>query len=292
MSDQPSGKRGKEPEGYIGIKDHGPAHRVDGARRMLASAVWGGIPVAVTSEHAIACDYCGSAWPNSVCMGADTHPGLDIAIVRGTPLFAAAAGTVEFAGWGEYYRPHHVDIRTPTGELHIYAHMWSVDPAVVVHGQVRAGQFLGTSGEQTIAGTMTPDGTGAHLHIETRGGDGCAFSPEATLVDAVSVGGQAPPPPPSTSTSSSSSTVLPTPVPTDFAIKDRIRVVAGPLELRSAAGLAGAVLATLENGTELRVSGGPEKADGFAWYEVREPHGTNRGWVAGQFCAFIGRPDR
>jgi hypothetical protein len=182
--------RGTEPADYVGVKDHGPAGEGTRApRRALPSNVWGGGAVAVTSEHAMSCGYCGASWPNSVCMAANTHPGMDIGIVRGTPLFAAEGGTVEFAGWGDYYRPHHVDIRTPAGELHIYGHMWSVDSSVVLHGHVRAGQYLGTSGEQTHAGTMTPDETGAHLHFERRNRDGCALSPEETLVGGVSGGG-------------------------------------------------------------------------------------------------------
>jgi murein DD-endopeptidase MepM/ murein hydrolase activator NlpD len=179
------GRRGgEEPPDYVGVRDHGqPGEGRRGTGRRMASRVWGGSSAEVTSEHAEPCGYCGSSWPNSVCMSTNTHPGVDIGIVRGTPLFAAAGGTVEFAGWGEYYRPHHVDIRTADGELHIYAHMWSVDPSVRVGGRVQAGDYLGTSGEQTNKGTMTPDGTGAHLHFERRQANNCALNPESTLVN-------------------------------------------------------------------------------------------------------------
>ena len=157
--------------------------------------------------------------------------------------------------------------------------MWSVNPAVVVGVQVGPGQYLGTSGEQTVPGTMDPDGTGAHLHFETRAGSGCAFSPEELLAGAPVGGGTGtmPSPPPATAT---------------FDVRDRIRVVDGPVHLRSAPGLAGSLVDTLATGTELRVVGGPEQADGYAWYEVRQPQGSNRGWVAGQFCELVREGDR
>jgi murein DD-endopeptidase MepM/ murein hydrolase activator NlpD len=173
---------GGEPPDYIGVRDHGPSGAGRrGTGRKMASAVWGGAQREITSEHGEWCDYCDSEWPNSVCMATDTHPGMDIGIVRGTPLRAAQGGTVEFARWAEYYRPYHVDIRTTNGELHIYGHMWSIDSNIREGGSVQAGQYLGTSGQQTYRDTMQPDTTGAHLHFERRQSNNCAISPEAVL---------------------------------------------------------------------------------------------------------------
>jgi len=199
-------------------------------------------------------------------MDADTHPGMDIGMNVGTSLFAAERGTVEFAGWGDFFRPHHVDIRTPDGNLHIYGHMWSVEPDVVAGGTVEAGQLLGTSGEQTVAGTMDPDGTGGHIHFETRGPDGCAFSPEQILVDAP-IGGEG---------------------GQQFNDDDRIEVIEGPLHMRERGNLQAEVLDSLATGTILVVTGGPVHHDGFTWYRVRIAEGEGHGWVAGKYCRLAG----
>ncbi len=253
-----------EPPGYVGASDHGPVNvpgRDEQRLRAIASTVWGGVAAEVTSEHGGACDYCSDEWPTAVCMPAFTHPGVDISLVRGTDLYAAADGVVEFAGWANYYRPHHVDIRTVSGDLHIYGHMWSVDPAIISGARVRRGQRLGTSGEQTIRGTMVPDGTGAHLHFETRSAHGCGIDPEPALVSGTEI-------PAST-----------------FRVNDRITVIDGPLHLRSAPGLSAAVLADLPVGTDLCVAGDSRTEDGYRWVAFRQNGGHGNGWVAARFCA-------
>ena len=182
------GNPSHEPQGAIGARDHGPTNQgARGPRRSLTSSVWGGFAAAVTTEHAEDVrpwnpDCSWYAYGRELCLNGCQHPGMDIGVVRGTALYAAADGTVKFAGWADFFRPYHVVVRTPGGEEHIYAHMWSIDPGVVQGGQVRAGQYLGTSGEQTRRGTMTPDGSGAHLHFERRGSNGCAVDPEEILV--------------------------------------------------------------------------------------------------------------
>jgi murein DD-endopeptidase MepM/ murein hydrolase activator NlpD len=260
-------RRGTEPPGYIGPDEHGPElpHREGAPRRVITSAVWGGGAVRVNSEHGQdvtpwnpTCSWY--QYGLQLCLNGCQHPGMDIGVGRGTALFAAEGGTVEFAGWADYYRPHHVDIRTADGSLHIYGHMWSVDPAVVAGGQVSAGQLLGTSGEQTQRGTMIPDGSGPHLHFEVRSG-GCAVDPEPILV------GAEPPRP--------------------FAVKDKLRVADGPLRLRTNPGLNAGIIVELATGTELCVAGGPQEANGHTWYQVNLVDGTNQGWVAGRFCALV-----
>jgi hypothetical protein len=197
-----TGVAAQERSDFVGIEEHGaPDRHGAGVRALLTSAVWGSRPVPVTSTHGqlATWDPChtgepcnigcatGCCWYNfsvDVCLPRCTHPGMDIGVEKHTALFAAAGGTVEFAGADGFYRPFHVDIRTPTGELHIYGHMWSIDEEVVTGGQVQAGQFLGTSGEQTVAGTMQPDGSGPHLHFERRLNTGCAVDPTITLEQA------------------------------------------------------------------------------------------------------------
>lgn len=190
MSTRYASPPGTPPRDYVGSDNHPPVPEpgLVAIQRALSSPVWGGHNVTVTSEHGMACDYCGVDWPVGVGMAPHTHPGVDIALVRGSALFAAAAGHVAFAAFdGRFYRPYHVDIITSDGQHHIFAHMWSIDPSVFQGGRVERGQYLGTSGEQTEPGTMQPDGTGAHLHFEARileGSGERAIDPEPILTQA------------------------------------------------------------------------------------------------------------
>lgn len=67
-----------------------------------------------------------------------------------------------------------------------------------------------------------------------------------------------------------------------FASGQQLSVVSGPLNMRSAPGLAFAVLAELDAGAELTVLEGPFSADGFTWYRASGPAG-GPGWVASDF---------
>jgi murein DD-endopeptidase MepM/ murein hydrolase activator NlpD len=275
MTEQDPGP-GTEPEGYIGPEEHGPEPPEEAPvpRRTITSAVWGGVPARVTSEHAQdvtqwnpTCSWY--QYGKDLCLNGCQHPGMDIGIVRGTALFAAEGGSVGFAGWANVFRPHFIEIRTDSGSLHIYAHMWHVDPAVVKGARVEAGQYLGDSGEQTKKGTMTPDGSGAHLHFEVRSG-GCAVNPEPVLVGAPS-GGQA-----QAATDG-----------TSFKRGNRIRVSKGPLNLRSSGSTQAAIVERLPTETALIVIGGPTKSEGHTWYQVQVIEAPGQGWVAGEFCERI-----
>jgi len=118
----------------------------------------------------------GLGWPSGY------HMGLDIGVPKGTEIKSASYGEVVQAGWSDSYRPNPVTIVSTddpatdvdeTGSKIIYGHLWSA--AVRVGQSVKPGDILGYSGEQTVAGTMNPDGSGPHLHLETRLG-----SPDAT----------------------------------------------------------------------------------------------------------------
>ena len=87
----------------------------------------------------------------------DYHPGIDIANDVGTPLVAADAGQVLFAGWGAY--GIYVEIDHGSGFHTVYGHMSAV---MVKPGQVVAkGQLIGLMG-------ATGRATGPHLHFEIR----------------------------------------------------------------------------------------------------------------------------
>lgn len=94
---------------------------------------------------------CSSLW--SHC-----HTGQDFAVPSGTPVQAAGAGVVTFAGWSGAYG-NLVEILHEGGIATRYAHLERVEthPGERVH----PGQLLGLSG-------ATGNSTGPHLHLEVR----------------------------------------------------------------------------------------------------------------------------
>lgn len=90
------------------------------------------------------------------------HPALDIAGDYGTPIKAAAAGKVLFAGWKNNGGGYQVWIAHGSGLYTTYNHMASV--AVSRGASVGRGAFIGRMGASGWA-------TGPHLHFEVwRGG--------------------------------------------------------------------------------------------------------------------------
>lgn len=88
--------------------------------------------------------------------GRDWHPGIDIAVDYGTPVYASAAGYVQQAGWyggyGKYIRLGH-DFGYETA----YGHMSRL--AVIAGSFVKKGEVIGYVGS-------TGYSTGPHLHFE------------------------------------------------------------------------------------------------------------------------------
>ncbi len=93
--------------------------------------------------------------------GAAFHPGLDFKGPKGAPIFAAAAGTVSFAGQRQGYG-NCVEISHGQGLVTRYAHM----SRIIAHmGQaVTPGTPIGAIGS-------TGRSTGPHLHFEVRVND-------------------------------------------------------------------------------------------------------------------------
>lgn len=85
----------------------------------------------------------------------------DIAAPGGTPIYAAAGGTVLTSadGWNGGYG-NYVVIKHPNGTQTLYAHM---SERAVSSGSVSAGEVIGYVGS-------TGKSTGNHLHFEVRGG--------------------------------------------------------------------------------------------------------------------------
>lgn len=100
---------------------------------------------------------------------AHQHQGIDLPAREGTPVYAAAAGTVTHAvhqytdEWSGYGKA--IAIAANDGTHHLYAHL--ADVGVQPGQRVEAGQAIGTVGR---TGYTTDDPTrlisGAHLHFE------------------------------------------------------------------------------------------------------------------------------
>lgn len=88
--------------------------------------------------------------------GYDWHPGVDIAVDFGEPVYASALGTVELAGWnGGYGR--YVRIDHGNGYETAYGHMSAI--AVAPGQSVRKGEIIGFVGSSGYS-------TGPHVHFE------------------------------------------------------------------------------------------------------------------------------
>lgn len=86
------------------------------------------------------------------------HTGQDFHVAAGTPILAAAAGTVIFTGNGGPYG-NLTEIQHPDGVQTWYAHQSRI--STTVGSRVRPGQVIGAVG-------ATGNTTGPHLHFEVR----------------------------------------------------------------------------------------------------------------------------
>jgi len=86
------------------------------------------------------------------------HPGIDIGVPAGTPIQAAAAGTVSIAGPNDGYG-NYTCLDHGGGVSTCYAHQNTI--AVSVGEQVSQGQVIGTVGCTGLC-------FGDHLHFEVR----------------------------------------------------------------------------------------------------------------------------
>lgn len=96
---------------------------------------------------------CGSRWEHC-------HTGQDFAVPTGTPVMAAGAGVVTFAGWAGPYG-NAVHVLHPGGVATWYCHLSRLDTHRGAH--LDPGDLVGLSGS-------TGNTTGPHLHLEVRTG--------------------------------------------------------------------------------------------------------------------------
>lgn len=88
------------------------------------------------------------------------HQGVDMMAPMGSPIRAAAGGTVVYAGW-YYAYGRIVDIQHSDNVITRYAHMQGFAPGLTVGTPVAAGQIIGQVG-------ATGRAHGAHVHFELR----------------------------------------------------------------------------------------------------------------------------
>ncbi|WP_425834082.1 M23 family metallopeptidase [Streptomyces fractus] len=104
---------------------------------------------------------------------AGRHTGIDLAVPRGTPVYAVRAGTVVLAGRsGDYGKA--VTIRMSDGHYVVYGHLDRIRTRK--GARVSAGTRIADSGN-------TGHSSGPHLHLEIRArrGYGSDVSPVAYL---------------------------------------------------------------------------------------------------------------
>ncbi|WDR01377.1 M23 family metallopeptidase [Devosia algicola] len=88
------------------------------------------------------------------------HTGVDLAAPRGTPIYAAGDGTIEFAGRQSGYG-NKIEVKHVNGYETAYAHMNRFADGIKVGVKVRQGQIIGYVGS-------TGYSTGPHLHFEVK----------------------------------------------------------------------------------------------------------------------------
>ena len=91
-------------------------------------------------------------------IGSTNHKGIDIAVPRGTPIYAADGGTVTYSGWMSGYG-YLVQIDHGNGYVTRYGHNSSLTVSVGQH--VYKGQQVAWAGS-------TGNSTGNHCHFEVR----------------------------------------------------------------------------------------------------------------------------
>ena len=91
-------------------------------------------------------------------VGSTNHKGIDIAVPRGTPIYAADGGTVTYSGWMSGYG-YLVQIDHGNGYVTRYGHNSSLTVSVGQH--VYKGQQVARAGS-------TGNSTGNHCHFEVR----------------------------------------------------------------------------------------------------------------------------
>lgn len=142
------------------------AEKIRAAQGITSSAPSGSVAVGPVSSSGLAWPVSGPITSGFGPRWGRMHEGIDISGASGTPIAAAAGGTVIVAGWNGGYG-NLVVIDHGGGLSTAYAHLSSI--------AVGVGQSVG---QGTVVGGMgtTGNSTGVHLHFEVRV-NGAAVNP-------------------------------------------------------------------------------------------------------------------
>jgi murein DD-endopeptidase MepM/ murein hydrolase activator NlpD len=99
--------------------------------------------------------------------GRTYYNAVDIANAIGTPVVAAAGGTVQIAK-NRWPYGNYITILHPNGVITLYAHLSFFGKGIIPGATVSQGQVIGFMGN-TGNVKAGPGGNGSHLHFETRG---------------------------------------------------------------------------------------------------------------------------
>lgn len=129
-------------------------HRLQGTKPKPRTAASGTFRWPATGR--LTSRFGGRSSPGGI--GSTNHKGIDIAVPRGTPIYAADGGTVTYAGWMGGYG-YLVQIDHGNGYVTRYGHNSSL--TVSVGTKVYKGQQIARAGS-------TGNSTGSHCHFEVR----------------------------------------------------------------------------------------------------------------------------
>ena len=129
-------------------------HRLQGTKPKPRTAASGSFRWPTTGR--ITSRFGGRSSPGGI--GSTNHKGIDIAVPRGTPIYAADGGTVTYSGWMGGYG-YLVQIDHGNGYVTRYGHNSSL--TVSVGTKVYKGQQIARAGS-------TGNSTGSHCHFEVR----------------------------------------------------------------------------------------------------------------------------
>lgn len=99
------------------------------------------------------------------------HEGNDILAEEGTPIVAAAPGTIEAIGW-TFYSGDRVGLRGDDGRYYFYAHLSRYAPGLAVGQRKEAGDLLGFVGNTGYGPPGREDRFPPHLHFGIEGPGG------------------------------------------------------------------------------------------------------------------------
>lgn len=180
----------------------------------------------------------------AMSMRAAYNGGIDYGMPTGTPVLAAADGSVtkateDASGYGRLVKIRHAEsVET------LYAHLrtWSVRP----------GQSV-SAGEQIGYSDSTGFSSGPHLHFEVRR-NGRPVDPQELLTPITQYVDPQP---------------LPAPINTTPLMIGQHSVALDGVRLRSQPGLDGHIILEMIAGTSVVITGMAQPCDGLQWYPVR-----------------------